>query len=404
MLPYLSKTQGIGGRLKESPEDFVVEEVPCDGKALAIGKRVKRKGKGSYTHFILEKRNWNTAQALKEIAWRLGVGGRRLSCAGTKDRVAHTAQLCSAWEIEPERLLKIDVKDVRINGAWKAGKEIAMGNLLGNKFTITVRGAVKGAGKHVAKIKKELGGRIPNYFGEQRFGSTRANTHVVGKLIVLGDLESAMKNYLCFAGGEENPEARSARERLAKEKSYMDALDYFPQHLKYERTAIRHLADFKNDYAGAFRKLPRGVSLMFVHAYQSLLFNELLALRIREGRVKPVKGDWACPAGKLGFPDAGKAKENSKGTLCLPLIGYESEGIGEEGEALLRREGISREGFRLKSLPELSARGGLRPAFVPLKGFSFAQKGGASVFKFMLPPGAYATVAMHEFMDEKVVG
>ena len=407
MLAYLSKEPGIGGTIKNRLEDFIVEEMMPDGTLLELGKKITKppSSTGDFTHFVLQKKGWNTVQALNEMGVRLNCGPKRFAYAGTKDRRAITTQLCSAWQITPEQLKALKLRDLQINGAWRAKSGLQLGDLAANLFTITVRGAKPRSSARVKKIFKGLKGVFPNYFGEQRFGSGRANTHVIGKLIIRGDLEAAAWNYLAFSEGEENPDARSARERLAKERDCVEALEYFPHHLKYERSMLRHLAEFKNDYAGALLSLPRGIALMFVHAYQSQLFNALLGARIAKAETKAQKGDWVCPASKLGFPDVDKAKRaekaNEKGFLCLPLIGYETTGLSEAEEALLRREGLTAKSFLLKSLPELSARGGLRPAFAPLKKFSFAQKGNAATFKFLLQPGAYATSALREFLDEK---
>ncbi len=408
-LPYLSQTPGIGGRLKEFAEDFVVEEITLQGKVLRVGKKVRMESeKGEFAHFVLQKRNWNTLQALKEISWKLGVSQKRFGYAGTKDRVALTTQLCSAWGVEPKQFRGLSLKDIGINGAWSAAGPVKMGDLLGNHFTIAVRGIVKGAKRKVAKIRKELGGLVPNYFGEQRFGSVRANTHIVGKLIVSGNFESAVMTYLCSSEGEGKKEARDARERLASEMDFQSALRYFPAHLKYERTLIAHLAEHKNDHVGALRRLPRGLSLMFVHAYQSYLFNRMLAKRVSEGRLLPEKGALACPAGPYGFPEVGKASpfsvKKAKGRFAVGrIIGYESGKLSaEEGEALAS-EGIAPEAFFIKSFPEISAKGALRPLFVPLKDFRFKEEKEMGRFSFALPAGSYATVAMREFIDGKVV-
>jgi len=384
-------------------DDFIVEEITPEGTVLKVGKKFQRRSaKGDFTHFVLQKRYWNTVQALHEIGKALGCGPKRFGYAGLKDRRALTVQLCSAWGVAPEQLRSLKLRDIQINGAWRSSRGIQLGDLAGNAFTITVRRIKPRSSPRVRKILSELGGLFPNYFGEQRFGTTRFNTHVVGRLIVKGDVEGAVRNYLCFAQGEENPSAREARERLAKEMDYIEALDYFPRHLKYERIILRHLADFKNDYVGALRALPRGVLLMFVHAYQALLFNELLDLRVREGSVKPLAG--VCPANKFGFPDVERARkakrDGENGFLCLPVIGYESVDLCEDAERLLRKEGLTPESFRIKHFPELSSKGTMRPAFAPLKRFRFSQKGDAGVFSFMLPPGSYATSALREFIDE----
>ena len=408
-LPYLSQTPGIGGKLKESAEDFAVEEITAGGEVLVLGKKIRKRGKkGEFTHFVLEKRDWNTVQALKEVAGRLGVGDRRFGYAGTKDRVAATTQLCSAWGVPPARLLGLRLKDISISSAWPSDKPVKMGELLGNRFTITVRGIGKGTKARVGKVAKELKGLIPNYFGAQRFGSTRSNTHLVGKMIVAGDVKTAVLSYICATDEREMKEAREARERFAAEGGFHAALHYFPGHLKYERTLLAHLAENKNDYVGALRRLPRGLSLMFVHAYQSHIFNGMLARRVLERRVAPEKGELACPAGACGFPVLEKAAplrtKSGKGKFPVGrIIGYETESLTYEENAALAAEGISQKGFFIKSFPEISAGGALRPLFVPLRDFRFRAVKGNGKFSFSLPAGAYATVAMREFMDRKVI-
>ncbi|MDD5317978.1 MAG: tRNA pseudouridine(13) synthase TruD, partial [Candidatus ainarchaeum sp.] len=304
MLHHLSDAPGIGGAIKGEPEDFVVEEITAEGRRLAFGKRVRGRDErgGEYARFVLEKREWNTPQALQEIASRLRVGQKRFGYAGTKDRRAVTVQLCSAWGVEPEAFKALGIPGVKVNGAWRARQGVRLGDLSGNAFTIRVRGARPRSAQAVKKIFGELRGAFPNYFGSQRFGSVRANTHLVGKAILRGDLEGAAKNYLCFTEGETNAEALSARARLAKEMDFGEAVEYFPRHLKYERAMLLHLAEVKNDYAGALRSLPRGILLMFVHAFQSMLWNEALSERISAGETAPARGDFVCPRNRFGFP------------------------------------------------------------------------------------------------------
>lgn len=399
MLAHLSKTPGIGGRLKESAEDFVVEEIMPDGTVLELNKEISRpKASGDFTHFILQKKNWNTTQALREVGRILGCGAKRFGFAGTKDRVAVTTQLCSAWRIPPERLLALRLKDIQINGAWLASEEVRLGDLLGNRFRITVRGISGDAEKRVSKICKELGGAIPNYFGEQRFGIVRANTHLVGKAIVKGDFKAAVLNYLCFTDENEMEGSRAARKRLSGDLDFRAAIAYFPRHLNYERTLIAHLAENKNDYVGALRRLPRSLSLMFVHAYQSHLFNLLLGRRVGKTGAGKLKGDGLCGKNSYGFPELAK---RGRSFIAGKVIGYETKDLSEEEASLLSEEGIKQKDFFIKSFPEMSAKGVERVLFAPPVGFAFERRGKDGIFSFSLPSGSYATVALREFIDKK---
>lgn len=399
-----------------APEEFVVEEILSDGTVLEVDKPYKAKDEpGKFARFVLQKRRWNTMQALTALARELRVSSKRFNFAGTKDRNSISTQLCSVFGMMPAEVEKARVKDITILGAWNAAEKVRLGHLAGNRFTITLTEANCGKNPIAEELEekaKELGGRVPNYFGEQRFGSLRKNTHLVGKLIIQGKLKEAVMNYLTFVDGGEDEESRKAREKLAEEKDFAKALTAYPLFLKYERTMISHLNAYGKDYAGALRKLPRTLQLMFIHAYQSWLFNQLLDARLEGGKLfEAKKGDWWCKADKLGFPATGEAEEipsakkagevtklaaKGKAFLMGHLVGYETEPTPEE-KALLKKEGVGPKDFQLSELPELSSKGSMRPLFVPLVGFEVVGRDPVKV-RFSLSAGAYATVALRELL------
>lgn len=395
-LAFLSKTPGIGGTLKSAPEDFLVEEMLPDGTVLELGKRMEMPGQpGRFIHFILEKNNWTTAFAIREIAKRLRSSHRNFGFAGSKDKCAMTTQLASGFGINKDALLALGIRGISINGAWSAKDKVRLGDLAGNRFTIRVNGAKYGpeaAGESVGRIRSELGGRFPNYFGEQRFGSSRRNTHIVGEKIIRGDYEGAAMSFLCDSEGEENQEARLARKELLGTQDFKAALKEFPKHLKLELAMISHLAEKPGDFTGAFLALPRQTLLLFVHAFQSSLFNRLLSERMGEGDVVMEEGEYLCPVSSLGFPDL--EKMDVEGWLCIKILGYNSNPNGRE-KALLDSLGIKKDDFRVKGIPEVGSKGTFRTAFAPLRDFSFSDP----VFRFSLQSGSYATAALREFME-----
>ncbi|MEW6329416.1 MAG: tRNA pseudouridine(13) synthase TruD [Candidatus Micrarchaeota archaeon] len=408
-MEYMSQARGIGGELSGEAEDFFVEEITKDGTVLGIGEQIQRKdeeGGCDFIHFVLQKKNWNTLQAIKEIAKNLRVSSKRFGYAGNKDRKTVSTQLTSVFKCEESALLATHVKDIKINGAWRAKKKIEIGDLLGNRFMIRIRNMREAEpSERVREIYDELGGVFPNYFGAQRFGSVRANTHLVGREIVKGNFRSAVMNYLAYVGEdeEEMEEARRARRELAETNDFKLALKNFPPHLKYERVLLHHLSEHPNDYVSALRRLPRGLSLLFVHAYQSHLFNELLGERVGDG-LEFEEGDVTCGENFRGFPDVENARAEKGGKFLVGrTIGYETKPNGRE-RALLEREEISTENFRIKSFPQLSSKGATRALRAPLKDFSFEfeESRDAGVFRFSIPAGAYATVALREFLDEKI--
>ncbi|MCX6777974.1 MAG: tRNA pseudouridine(13) synthase TruD [Candidatus Micrarchaeota archaeon] len=415
-LAYLSKSEGIGGRIKETPEDFIVEEISQDGRIFRINEKINGGNSGSngggifrinenvtsestsaedanseggnvaggvvlnFAHFVLQKRNWDTLGALREVGRRNGRGIKAFGYAGTKDRVAVTTQLCSAHKIAPEALLTIKAKDIAGLGAWKAGKKIEMGELGGNKFKIVVRGVEKQAEEKVKEIADELENKFPNYFGEQRFGS-RGNNHLVGKFIMLGDLRGAAMEYLCGGNEEKNELARKARKELHESEDFKTALENFPKHLRYERAVLAHLAEKPKDYANAMRKLPRGISLMFVHAYQSHLFN-------------------LCLSEKIGKGGVGGNETDAMGTI----IGYDSGELDGIEAELLEKEGMRKEDFRIRPLPELSSKGTRRRLLEDTGNLNFGECEDGIRLEFELKPGCYATSVLREFMKNEKAG
>jgi tRNA pseudouridine13 synthase len=398
------------------PEEFVVEEITPDGTVLEVDKKIEMPSKpGKFTHFVLQKRLWNTTQALHELAKALRVSQRRFDFAGTKDRNSISTQLCSAFAIMPDKILAARVKDLQINGAWNASDKVRLGSLLGNRFTVTLTQENTGTEIDAEKIRERTESphySVANRFGSQRFGSLRRNTAQVGKLIVQGKFKEAIMNYLTFVDEGEDEESKKGRKKLAEKKDFSKALDWFPPHLKYERTMISHLNVYRNDWLGALRKLPRSLQLMFVHAYQSKLFNEILEAREKEGSLYAAeKGDLYCKANDYGFPNLSKVEEATskkqaekitkdieKGRAFIVgnIIGSESKLTSEE-KKLLKKEKIKQEAFKLPSLPELSSRGTIRPLFVPLKDFEVLSEEPVKI-RFSLPSGAYATVALEQLL------
>lgn len=375
---YITATLGVGGKLRSRPEDFYVEELPLRESSK------KAEAHGEYRVFTLEKQNWDTIAAIKALARAIGVSPKRFGYAGNKDKRALTKQRVSVWGVEADRLKGVNFPGIALADFTPSDKGLSLGDLKGNKFRITVRNVDKGGlEEKLGETNSELTEKgAPNYFGYQRFGVVRANTHLVGKELVKGRIEGAVMKYLGYPFPSEREDAREAREYLDETMDFRGALKRFPNRLKYERTMLHYLIKNPRDYAGALRRLPKKLSILFVHAYQSYLFNKVLSRILDEGR----------------------ALVNKR----VPLFGYDSshsEGrIGEIEKEILEEEGIMLKNFWIKSMPELSTKGFLRDACITIEvGLRIREdelNPGKRSFtaSFTLPKGSYATVVMREFM------
>ncbi len=203
---YSSKSEGIGGKIKQAPEEFAVEEILPGGTVLELYKQVSLEDEegGKFVHFALQKKDWSTSSAIGRIAKALHVGQKRFGYAGTKDKAAITTQRVSVFGVSKEEVSSLALMDLQVNGAWIAKDRVKLGELSGNRFKITWHGEMEGADEKISAVFSELGGNFPNYFGPQRFGTTRMNTHRVGELLLRRQFREAAMHFLAEAGQEEH--------------------------------------------------------------------------------------------------------------------------------------------------------------------------------------------------------
>ena len=416
----------ILGNIKLSADDFIVEEITNNNTILEKDKffdiipfneinaaASSNSENHKFTLFILQKKNWNTIQALTEIARKLNRTFKSAGFAGTKDRLSISTQLCTLFGVNPDQVLNVNIKDIKINGAWPINNKIELGNLLGNKFTIKIKNTkVITSLNEALKNLENLGNVFPNYFGEQRFGN-RNNNYLIGIDILKGDFEEAALKFLTDTQNEFNEDAKEARIKLFNEGDFADALNYFPKYLKYERLVLQHLSKLPNDYANALRKLPRSLSLLFMHSVDAFFFNKELEIYVKnQDLINDNK--LFCNSDIFGFPDLNnifnysqeninKKNINKKFFAITNLIGYNSK-LNELEKELLEEFNINQEMFKTKRMPELHCKGSYRLLFSPFYNFEFKeqskeQENNFIVFKFSLPKSSYATTFLMEFVS-----
>jgi tRNA pseudouridine13 synthase len=372
---FITDTLGMGGRLRCYCEDFLVEELP---KAFPACKE------GDYVHFTLEKRNWETIAAVKSIAKSLGVSSNRFGYAGNKDKRALTRQRVAVRGVKADRLSKVRIEGIRLSDFVASDSRLCLGDLEGNRFRIVVRNldsSIDRFDETLRETRELINARdVPNYYGYQRYGTIRPNTHLVGKKLVQGDVEGAVMSYLGSPCPTEKEDAGHARQYLDQTRDYQGALRLYPGRLGYERAMLDHLAKNHSDYVGAIRRLPKRLGRLLVQAYQSYLFNRILSTITETGL--------------------------EIGNMFLPLIGFRTDvDDGPEREivkTVLDREGVNPRDFYIRAIPELSSEGTIRKASVKVNPrFTVQEKNNEErkvTFEFSLPAGSYATIVLREFM------
>jgi tRNA(Glu) U13 pseudouridine synthase TruD len=146
----------------------------------------------------------------------------------------------------------------------------------------------------------------------------------------------------------------------------------------------------------ALLRLPRKTLLLYLHAYQSHLFNRVLADEILRGA-----GDahdmWEIAEGPLRFPHASPPQ----GQAPLPGFGSDLGSFGPAVDALLAEEGLTLRSFVVPQLPNLSLEGTWRamafsvsdPQCGPVEPDEYSS-GHKCAVRFVLAPGSYATLVI----------
>ena len=434
---YATNTSGIGGAIRRSIADFVVEEVLVDGSQAEIEKKADRNVLGAsvlkqqpYLLCVLVKRNWDTLVAIKNIASELRVNQAQIDIAGIKDAKAVSAQHLTIEHGDMDTVSKLNMRDIELRAVGYFRDKMSSYYLLGNSFKIRIKGITHSkttVEKQVAKTMSELYevGGIPNFFGHQRFGTTRPITHLVGKAIIKGDFQEAAMLFLAKPSPYEHPASRDARLELESMHDFKLALQNFPRQLRFERIMLSHLAEKPDDFIGSFRQLPIKLRTLFVQAYQSYLFNCFLSKRIESGFPlnAAIEGDYLVNVERTGLPmtmtgrivgsgnlaAANKLILEGRAKVAVPMVGLRqrlSQGImGEIEKHILEIDDIQAENFRIEEMPEITGKGGLRTAISPVK--NFVLEGVSTEFNtaaqqvdldFLLLRGSYATMLLREIM------
>lgn len=414
---YLSDVDGTGGRLKKAPEDFIVKEI-SDGPEPAEN--------GKFVIAEVTSRNWETNRLVRLMSRGMGVSRERVGFAGTKDKRAVTTQLMS-FECPADSLKRIDLKDVEIKNQYTARRGIQIGDLKGNSFLIRVTECdmpetdIPHTLDSVSSSIKEAGG-FPNYFGVQRFGVVRPITHRVGELIVRGDLEGAVRCYVSDPSLFEDDDAAEVRRSLSKGDDWSSLLKEMPDSLSYEKIMVEHIVSNPDDWRGAIEKLPKNLQMMFVHAYQSYLFNKMLSGRMSKGIPlnRPIMGDVVIPLDNNKIPQhenpiittaknidlVTRQVRSGRAFVTISLFGSESKiSDGEMGEierSIIEEEKIFEKDFIVAGLPHCSSKGSRREVLCPVADLSHNMANDGYEMRFSLPKGNYATCLLREYMKSNM--
>lgn len=398
-LPYLTREiPGIGGRIKQRPDDFQVQEIAL----------YEPSGSGEHVYCEIQKTGITTFEAIDRLAKALHISSRDIAFAGMKDAVAVTRQMLSIQGVEPQAVMEAKVEGVQVLWVDRHGNKLRLGHLAGNRFVIKIRDVQPTDAIKVKPILAEMERRgMPNYFGEQRFGR-RGDNDLLGAAFVRGDdrevLRLLLGNPLSGIDDGQTHAARSHFERGDLEA----AMKAWPRRCGMERRILARL--IKTEKPGAaVRTVDEKLRRLWVSALQSRMFNAVLAQRI-DNLDRLMDGDIAYKHvnGAPFHVDSATVEQPRCDAFEIspsgPMIGFrmpmptrkpleiEASAFDEVGlkPADFKRSGV------------LRVKGTRRPLRVRPENIELA--GGGDDFGphvtvgFTLPAGSFATVLLRELM------
>lgn len=328
-------------KLKQIPQDFIVNEI-YDLKSFETKDEER---KLPYFYFKLTKTNYNQLRALEIIAKSFNTSKKLVHFAGTKDKVGVTSQLISIYGVN-EDTFKSNLEylnkneDLHLEFVGKFKGRLNLGDNLGNHFKIIARDLndddIKIAEQNLASLDTS---GVLNFFDEQRFGYAN-NSHIVGKYILLNEVEKAVYEILTSLPKIQNDKldvfVAFVKEHWNEIKEQNidiinQTIELAPRFLRGEVLMLEHLKKHKNDFPGAFRRIHKKLRNLYVNAYQSYIFNECIKVLHKKNKL---------------------TKE-----LELPLVSFDVEFENKEIETicldLMHKDEINLANFKLPSMPEL---------------------------------------------------
>jgi tRNA pseudouridine13 synthase len=334
---------------------YLTEAVPGIGgtiRAVPEDFRVEERplylpcGQGEHLYFRVTKRGLSTPELVARLSSSLGVKARCIGVAGLKDAQAVTSQMVSAQGVTPDAIarLRLDGQLLAVEVLGWHRNRLRTGHHRGNRFHLVVRGVRSEAPSRVPAILEEMVRRgVPNYFGPQRQGRSGLNYQLGAALL--------------------HDAARRA-------------------------------------------KLPRSKRLWYLHAYQSFLFNLVVARRLdRLDRV--LVGDWAmkhengaCFAvedATAEQPRCDRFEISPTGPLFGSRASWASGEPGRiEADCVAAMEATPES--LVKAATACGFRGERRSLRVGLEELDWALQGRELTLSFTLAPGSYATSVLRELM------
>ena len=305
-------------------------------------------GEGEHLYIRVKKRGLSTPDLVLRLASQLHVKAQTIGVAGLKDAQAVTTQMLSLQGVKAETIsaLPTDERLLALEVLGRHRNRLRKGHHAGNQFRLVIRDVRERSEDDLQELLDELVRRgVPNYFGTQRQGRSGTNFQLGAELLQ----DAARRN-----------------------------------------------------------KMPRNKRIWFMNAYQSHVFNRIVAKRI-ESIDRVFLGDWAMKSDngacfpveqpEVEQPRADRFEISPTGPLFGSRAPWATGVPGDIEQAVVAELGTTPE-LLSKAGAECGFRGERRALRVRLNELSWSLEGTVLTLGFWLPPGSYATSVLREVVKK----
>ncbi|MCS7022898.1 MAG: tRNA pseudouridine(13) synthase TruD [Gemmataceae bacterium] len=386
-------------KLRQKPQDFQVEEVT----------QAVPEPQGDYAFYRLDKTGWTTVDALAVVRRRWRLRHQQLSYGGLKDRHAVTRQYLTIFRGPPRDLTHAGFT---LTYLGQRSTPYTSQAIVANRFTIVMRDMswpVAEQARQLAETEVASLG-VPNYFDDQRFGSRDASADFVARRMIQADWEGALWLALAAPYAYDRARDKQLKQLLRTHWGQWTKLrNQLPA--SHARSLVCYLCEHPDDYKGAVARLRPELRGLYVAAYQSWLWNRLLAAWLEEHWPADALLWLQCKHGRWPAPRSVPIERQSQwyqGTLPLPSARLKPR--GDEWwwpllERILQQEGLTLRQLKIPGLDRPFFARGERHIAMQVRQMHVSvaadelQPGQAKlVLQFELPRGCYATMVVKWLM------
>jgi tRNA pseudouridine13 synthase len=388
-------------KLKQTPADFAVEEI-SDARPDSFGP---------FAFYRLRKTGWTTPDALQIVCRKFDVAWARLSYGGLKDRHAETIQYLTI-DHGPQRPMSHERMDLTYLGQRR--EHYSSRNILANRFTITLRSLAADDVDPILQRCAEVDRMgVPNYFDDQRFGSVTADGRFIGRELVRGNFEEALKLALVEPYEFDRSETKTEKQVLRDHwNDWPTCKAKLPK--GHARSLITYLCDHPTKFKGAIERLRPELQGMYLSAYQSELWNRILSRWIMANTTEAERGSVIQERGPMPIPLQLKPEvfEEWK-QLSIPLPSPKAQldpttTLGQIFYGVLIEEELTLKKLKVQGLDRPFFSRGEREACLWPRGLK-AEPGNDELnqgrkkltLRFDLPRGAYATMVVKRLTNSQ---